>query len=112
MMSFFSSVFMVILYLCQKSILEFSINTNLYIKMNWNFFLFWIYMSLNLIFHISDIHNLKIVHNIFFFILESGLIFLSWCVRMCVWFGVVGLDLWHINGKGMNPIILHSAMGK
>ena len=34
-------------------------------------------MSLNLIFHMSDFNNLKIVNNIFFFILEGGLIFLS-----------------------------------
>ena len=37
-------------------------------------------MSLNLIFHRSDFHNLKIVNNIFFFIFEGGLIFLSKCV--------------------------------
>ena len=34
-------------------------------------------MSLHLIFHISDFHNLKIVNNIFFFLFEGGLIFLS-----------------------------------
>ena len=34
-------------------------------------------MSLNFIFYISDFHNLKIVNNIFFFIFEGGLIFLS-----------------------------------
>ena len=34
-------------------------------------------LSLCLIFHISDFHNLKIVNNIFFFIFESGFTFLS-----------------------------------
>ena len=34
-------------------------------------------MYLNLIFHIYDFHNLKIVNNIFFFISERSLIFLS-----------------------------------
>ena len=33
-------------------------------------------MSLNLTFHISDFHNLKIINNIFFFIFEGGLIIL------------------------------------
>ena len=33
-------------------------------------------MSLNLIFHISDFQNLKLVNNIFFFIFEGGLIIL------------------------------------
>ena len=34
-------------------------------------------MSLKLIFHISDFHNLKIVNNFVFFLFEGGLIFLS-----------------------------------
>ena len=34
-------------------------------------------MSLNLIFHMSNFHNLKTVNNIFFFIFEGGRIFLS-----------------------------------
>ena len=33
-------------------------------------------MFLNLIFHISDFHNLEIVNNIFFFGFEGGYIFL------------------------------------
>ena len=33
-------------------------------------------MSLKLIFHVSDFHNLKIVNKIFFFIFEGGLMFL------------------------------------
>ena len=37
-------------------------------------------MSLNLIIHVSDSHNLKIVNNIFFLIFEGGHIFLSWGV--------------------------------
>ena len=46
-------------------------------RMNWNFFLFQSQMSLNLIFHISNFHNSKIVNNIFFFVFEGVLIFLS-----------------------------------
>ena len=34
-------------------------------------------MTLNLIFHIYDFHDLKIVNKIFFFIFEGGLKFLS-----------------------------------
>ena len=34
-------------------------------------------MSLNLMFHISDFHNLKIVNNIFFLIFKGDLISLS-----------------------------------
>ena len=42
-------------------------------------------MSLNLNFHISDFHNLKIVSNVFFFIFEDGLIFyIQWCIYMCM----------------------------
>ena len=50
-------------------------------------------MSLNPIFHIFDLDNSKIVNNIFFFIFEGGLMFLSRdvyvfvyvCVCVCVY---------------------------
>ena len=40
-------------------------------------FLHILNLSFYLIFHLSAFHNLKIVNNIFFLILEGGLIFLS-----------------------------------
>ena len=40
-------------------------------------------MSLNLIFHISDFHNLKVVNKIFFFIFEGGHTFLTRGVYGC-----------------------------
>ena len=46
-------------------------------------------MFLCLIFHISDFHNLKIVNNIFFFIFEGVLIFLSRSVHY--WWDLVRL---------------------
>ena len=33
-------------------------------------------MVLKLMFHISDIHNFKIINNVFFFVFKGGLIFL------------------------------------
>ena len=55
-------------------------------------------MSLNLIFHIADFHNLKIVNNIFFFIFEGGLIFLSGCVIGLT--GFFNVDTVSSLGKG------------
>ena len=43
--------------------------------MNSNFFLFQIQMSLKVIFHLSDFHNLKIINNIFFSFLRVVLYF-------------------------------------
>ena len=55
-------------------------------------------MSLNLIFHISDFHNLKIVNNIFFFIFEGGLIFLSR--------GVYIIKFWSNDRKGKKLVVI------
>ena len=72
-------------------------------------------MALNLIFHISDFHNLKIVDNIFFFIFKGGLIFLSRGVCVCIYIyinqpiGIVGrvfltmvLDAFLLNTEHYN----------
>ena len=49
-------------------------------------------MSLSLIFHISDFHNLKIVNNIFLFIFEGGFsfcpgvyVFYVYSMEMYIW---------------------------
>ena len=60
-------------------------------------------MSLNLIFHMSDFHNLKIVNNIIFFIFTGGLIFLSRGVKGCTCFGTVTyLHFWLQSVNAIN----------
>ena len=80
-------------------------------------------MSLNLIFHISDFHNLKIASNIFFFIFEGGLKFLSMGVYIrCLGTVIsyyVNLNFSHVIvvtfepicfEKSVNPLILPTGM--
>ena len=65
--------------------IEFSIYANIHRKIELKFLLV---LNLNvsyLIFHISDFHNLKIVNDMFFFIFEGGLKFLSRSVYIYIY---------------------------
>ena len=69
-------LYSIVLLIGQSKILKSSIHASIHIKNEMNFFHI-LNLSLCLIFHISDFHNLKIVNNIFFFIFKDGLIFSS-----------------------------------
>ena len=49
-------------------------------------------MSLNLIFQISDFHNLKIVNNIFLFVLEGSLSFFSRGIYIYIYTYINGIN--------------------